>query len=91
MAFRPMDGASFEFETPMYTLKEAAARIGISRPKLYQLVEQRKLSHYRVGGKILFSDSDLDEYLASCRVEKAVLASARTTAVRVTLRHLTAE
>jgi excisionase family DNA binding protein len=60
----------------MLTVKEAAKRLGISQSKLYQLVSERKIAHYRVGGKIVFAEADLDAYLESCRVEAGGVARA---------------
>lgn len=69
------------------TVKEAAKRIGISASKLYQLAAAGRIGHYRVGGKIIFSDADVDAFLASCRVGVAThpVATPRT---RPRLKHL---
>jgi excisionase family DNA binding protein len=53
--------------------EEAAIRVGISRSLVYRLCQERRLVHYRVGGKgrrgkILIDPDDLDAYLAACRV-----------------------
>ena len=50
------------------TVAETAKKIGVSCSKLYQLVAARAIAHYRIGGKIIFADQDIDAYLASCRV-----------------------
>ena len=50
------------------TVTEASKRIGISPSKLYQLVANRKIAHYRVGGKIIFHDDDIAAFLAGCRI-----------------------
>jgi excisionase family DNA binding protein len=55
----------------MSSVKETAKRLGISCSKLYDLVERREIPHYRIEGKILFSDEQIREFLASCLVEKA--------------------
>jgi excisionase family DNA binding protein len=52
----------------LFTVKQAARRLSVSASKVYQLVELRLISHFRVGGKILFSEPDLAAYLESCRV-----------------------
>jgi len=72
------------------TVSEAAKRIGISASKLYQLVSARHIAHYRVGGKIIFSESDVDAYLATCRVGAAATAGRAniTSASRPRLKHL---
>ena len=51
------------------SVRQAASRLGISASKLYELVARRGISHYRIGGKLLFDPADLDAYLASCRIE----------------------
>lgn len=58
----------------MLTVKEAAQRLSISRSKLYQKVERREIAHYRIDGKILFSDEQVEEFLAGCRVEVGQVA-----------------
>lgn len=69
------------------TVKEAAKRIGISASKLYQLVGARVISHYRVGGKIVFAEADIDAYLATCRVG-AVTPTVAAPRMPVKLKHL---
>jgi excisionase family DNA binding protein len=69
------------------SVAEAAKKIGISASKLYQLVAARDISHYRVGGKIVFSESDVDAYLASCRVG-AVTPMVAAPRMPVRLKHL---
>jgi excisionase family DNA binding protein len=69
------------------TIAQAANRIGISKSKLYQLVAARAIVHYRVGGKILFSESDVDSFLASCRVG-AVTTVATAPRFQPKLKHL---
>jgi excisionase family DNA binding protein len=69
------------------SVNEAAKRIGISSSKLYQLVAARQISHYRIGGKIVFSDEDVAAFLGRCHIG----ASAQVAAAprqQVKLRHL---
>jgi excisionase family DNA binding protein len=51
------------------TVAETARKIGISPSKLYQLVGARRIPHHRIDGKILFTDADVETFLAGCRVE----------------------
>lgn len=56
------------------TPSEAAEFVGISASLIYQLVEERRLSHYRVGGKgkrgkILIDPEDLSAFLEAQKVE----------------------
>lgn len=69
------------------TVVEAARRIGISPSKLYQLAAARAIAHYRVGGKIVFFEADVDAYLASCRVG-AVTPVVAAPRVHLKLKHL---
>jgi excisionase family DNA binding protein len=71
----------------MLPVKQASSRLGISPSKLYQLASQRRISHYRICGKIVFAEVDLDAYLASCRVGAAATVTAAPR-VQVKLKHL---
>ena len=53
-----------------FSVAEAAPLIGVSESTLYTLVSQKKITHLRIGGKILFRQQDIDEFLESCVVEK---------------------
>jgi excisionase family DNA binding protein len=67
------------------TVAETALRLGISASKLYQLVRARRISHHRIDGKILFSDEDIESFLAGCRVEAVAPAPPQP---RLHLKHL---
>ena len=69
------------------TVKETAKRIGISASKVYQLVAARAIAHYRIDGKLVFSDADVDAYLASCRVGAVATVTAAPRA-QIKLKHL---
>jgi excisionase family DNA binding protein len=60
----------------MLFVKDVAHRLGLSRSKVYQLVKQKRISHYRVEGKITFDERDVDEFLRECRIEKGRAAKA---------------
>lgn len=47
------------------TVKEAAPYIGASEYKLRELVRQKKIPAYRIGNKIMFRKSSLDEWIAN--------------------------
>jgi excisionase family DNA binding protein len=56
------------------TVKQAAERAGVSESLVYQWIEERRLPHYRLGGKgkrgkIGISPRDLDAFIQSLRVE----------------------
>ncbi len=56
------------------TVKEAAEHAGVSISLIYQLCEERRLPHYRLGGKgkrgkIMIDPRDLDNLLEDLRVD----------------------
>ncbi len=55
----------------MLSVKDFADRLGLSRSKVYHLVKQKRIGHYRVEGKIAFDERDMEEFLEECRVEKS--------------------
>lgn len=53
---------------------EAAEHAGVSQSLIYQLCDERRLTHYRVGGKgkrgkILIDPADLQRFLEEQKVE----------------------
>lgn len=55
------------------TPREAAEYLGVSVSLVYQLAEERRIVHYRLGGagkrgRLFFLTSDLDDFLGSCKV-----------------------
>jgi excisionase family DNA binding protein len=50
-------------------LEEAAEWLGITPRHLRRLVAERKVSHYRIGGRLIFAVPDLEALLARCRRE----------------------
>jgi excisionase family DNA binding protein len=69
------------------TVIEASKKIGVSASKLYQLVAARRIAYYRIGGKIVFAETDIDTFLASCRVG-AFAATVASPRVPIKLRHI---
>ena len=55
------------------SVAEAAKKIGISASKLYQLVTARRICHYKIDGKILFSDDDIAAFMQSCEQLQKVM------------------
>ncbi|MCC8114305.1 MAG: helix-turn-helix domain-containing protein [Bacteroidales bacterium] len=50
----------------MLTVNEASKFLGMSKAYLYKLTSQRKIKHYKPGGKTLyFKAEDLLEYMTS--------------------------
>jgi excisionase family DNA binding protein len=76
----------------MLSVSEVAKRLGVSTALVYQLVAQGRLACYRIGlrrGAIRFSESDVEAYLDSCRIESAERMPQSRSSVRApTLKHL---
>jgi excisionase family DNA binding protein len=58
----------------LLTVTEAAIRAGVSESLVYQWIDERRLSHYRLGGKgkrgkIGISPSDLEAFIEGLKVE----------------------
>ena len=53
----------------LLTLPEAADYLQVSKSWLYKRAEARDIPFYRVGRRLLFDPSELDSFVASCRVE----------------------
>lgn len=51
----------------IYTRIEAAARLRISPRKLDQLIASHELPVIRIGAAVRICQTDLEEYVASCR------------------------
>jgi len=58
----------------LLTVRGAAEKAGVSISLLYQWIDERRLPHYRAGGKgrrgkILISPQDLEAFMGSLRVD----------------------
>ena len=53
--------------TAPLSVKQAAAALGISPSKVYELARAGKVAHYRFDTTIKFEPTDLDAYKQSCR------------------------
>ena len=45
------------------SMKEACEKIGVSKPKLYQLIGERKFPSFHIGRKHYVLSTDLDEFM----------------------------
>lgn len=56
---------------PIYTIREAAEYLRLAPSTLYRFIESGILPHHRFGvKKIIFTQSDLDEFIDNCKAEK---------------------
>ena len=51
----------------MLTVAQAAARLGVSARKVYDLADSGDLPCYRMGRSVRIAEDDVTEYLAQCR------------------------
>ena len=49
----------------VFTVKEIAARIGVSSGAIYKAVSNGSLKHYRIGATIRISEQHFQEWLAN--------------------------
>ncbi len=61
------EGASKRF----LTVKEAADLLRLKPGTLYQYAERRKMPHLKVGGRLLFDEAELTEWVDRHRVPEA--------------------
>ncbi len=53
--------------------KEASARLGVTLRSLYRFIDEGELSAYRFGRVIRVTESDLDAFIESRRIEPGTL------------------
>jgi excisionase family DNA binding protein len=65
--------------TPLLDYQAAAERLGVSVRYLRQLVARGAIARRRLGRRVMFSEADLDAYVATTRVQAhyPALAGAR--------------
>lgn len=61
-------GGEAELSALAYSIPNAAARIGISRSNLYELIRVGEIPIIKVGGRSLVGDQDLRAFLERHRV-----------------------
>jgi len=52
-------------------ISEAATLLRISRSKLYQLVEDKRIQHIRIDGRVLFAQKQIERFVREHFVEAA--------------------
>ena len=72
----PVDDASSEAGRQWYSVKEAAAYLGISQPTLFRWMKEGTLSFYKVGGATRFSREGLDAVIEKSTGRKEAEAAA---------------
>lgn len=50
-------------EVQRFTAQEAADYLGICRESIYNLARANKIEHFKVGGKLIFTRKDLDDWV----------------------------
>lgn len=70
------------------SIKETALLLGISPSTLRGMVNRKEIGHHRIGGKIQFTDADIDDYLASTHVPREEKGGAKVSPRPLKLKHL---
>ena len=55
---------------------ETARRLGVTSRTLYRFIDEGQLPAYRLGRVIRLKESEVDEFIESCRIEPGTLDSA---------------
>jgi excisionase family DNA binding protein len=55
--------------SPSLTISDVAALLGLSTRTVSTLMRTGKLAHYKIGSHVRFTQEDVDNYIASCRVD----------------------
>lgn len=66
--------SELQSERVLLTVRDVARVLQVSIACVYAIVAEGKIACHRVGtgrGSIRFEENDLEEYLSSCRMEKA--------------------
>jgi excisionase family DNA binding protein len=50
-------------------IKGMALVTGVSIPTLNRLKKAGKLPHHKIGGRVIFTYEDVEQFLSSCKVE----------------------
>jgi excisionase family DNA binding protein len=51
----------------LYTVEEARQALRISRGKLYTLVQEKKIKPVKLGGRTLFTETELSNFIESLK------------------------
>lgn len=53
----------------LYTIKEVCDMLRISRATLYRVMRKYRLSPIKIGGKVLFTESELERFMRELKGE----------------------
>lgn len=61
----------FDLTTNNFITPEELAKIfKISKSSIYRLIDKRQIPFFKIGGKLRFSQSDVNDYLENVRIEQ---------------------
>ena len=52
----------------LLSVNQAAEILGVSEVSIRRFVKEKRIPHRRIGDRILFTESDIEDYLASIKV-----------------------
>ena len=55
----------------LLTFEETLAILKITRPTLYKIMNNNGIDVVRIGGRVLFTESAINEYIERCTVKNA--------------------
>lgn len=63
-----IDQSNHAFGKPI-DIKGMALATGVSIPTLNRLKKAGKLPHHKIGGRVIFTADDVEQFLSLCKVE----------------------
>lgn len=57
-------------DNKLYPVFEVAIKLHISESTLYRWIHQKKISHIKIGSRVLFSQGNIEEFLNNHTVNK---------------------
>lgn len=57
-------------DNKLYPVFEVAIKLHISESTLYRWIHQKKISHIKIGSRVLFSQKNIEEFLNNHTINK---------------------
>ena len=64
--------ANISYQIQWLTVKEAAKKTTLAEKTIYKWAQEGRIPAYRVGGKVILNEQEIDEYIRSHRIKASV-------------------
>lgn len=55
----------------LYSIDEVSRLLTLSKPTVYRLTSQRRIEFYKIGGRVVFDESQLERFLESHAIDSS--------------------